>query len=1378
MPIINLDHKSFAKNNGTFLVDTGCQLNLIKEKTLNSFTKIDTSITFDLVGIGKGSLRTYGETVISVNDVDIEFQIVDDNFPIDQDGIIGIALLKKQEAILKFRQKLPGSLFIGNNEIPFVEHATFELQPRSRHLVKIPIKNTKLKTGYLKRVSLGEDVYLGEALVSNDNGYAQAFCINTTTKTIKVSIPAVEIEPYETLEPLPRTARKADTASDPEKVAALRLKKISELLPLDGLNAEETASVLKLVNEFPFQFHLPGDKIKGTKLTKHTIKTTDETPVYTKQFRFTPALNKEIESQVNTLLDNDIIEESYSPWNSPVFIIPKKDSSPQNRKYRMVIDYRKVNAKTVKDKYPLPDISEILAQLGNSKYFSILDLNSGFHQIPLDEASKEKTAFSTNTGHYHFKRLSFGLANGPPTFQRLMNQLLSGLQNIELFIYMDDVVIFSASLEEQIERLKNFLGRIKTAGLTLSPEKCYFLRREVIYLGHHISSEGVKPDAKKIEAVKSFKVPKTKKQCKQFLGLVGYYRKFVKDFAKIARPINLLLKKRVEFKWDEAAQKSFETLRDLICTAPILIFPDFNKPFYVTCDASQYAIGSILSQGPSIGEDRPIAFASRSLNEHEIRYSVIEKELLSIIHAVQHFRPYLYGHPFTLITDHRALIYINKTDDPTSRLMRWRIKLNEYDYTIVYKKGCVNTNADALSRNPVYLCTCKEEVKRTSSQVNSISITSDSDSRSVQKMPDWPDRLSVADFEMSTESFYDRFFDYENENKLSSVFFACEKTVEKNTDYFENNKIIEMDIDDDKDSSCDMTYETETTCSNEAGNGNSYGGHRVSPNFDWVPVIPGGCVSPDKNGLIRRSTEKVGARIPEVRINHSRIEPTRTDNIDVDTIPKITYNKDKLFMRNDNLINFTAIDCKIESEVTKELFEHNKFKKENMKVDDSRIGDAIGAKYNKSKYTFHLIIKNSFDDTPDLIAIKAAMQSLKLAMDNLELKSFSMSKYNNEIDCFNWNYIEQLLKEIFNKNTYKITICTGEIMIPVEFERESIIKEYHESLVGGHQGVSSLYSRIRENFYWPDLHKQVENFVLSCNSCQKNKNSNQRVRMPMHLTDTPKKAFDKIQMDILGPLPISETNNRYLLTIQCVLTKYSDAIPIPNMTAQTIACTFAEHFITRHGCPKVLQTDQAQNFMAQIMKLVCKIFKIQPITSAAYHHESLGSLERAHRVFIEYLRHYCQFRDWDKWIRYAIFSYNTSKRRSTGFSPHELVYGYPARIPSAFAQEKVPCTFDEYVNDLLTKLVTTQATASANLQQFKLSTKNYYDMDINPKDFIIGEFVYVYNEEAKKLEERWNGPYEIIDVFENYNVEILIDHKKKITKIVHMNRLKLACIRP
>ena len=818
MPVITLDHDSFVNSNGTFLIDTGCQLNLLKEKSLSSHAQVDTNVIFDLVGIGKGSIRTYGETVITIQGIEIKFQVVDDSFPISQNGIIGISFLRKQEAILKFREKLPGSLFLGDNEIRFSEHNTYELEPRTKHLIKIPIKNKDLKTGYLKRVNTGEGVYLGEALVSNNDGYAFAFCTNTTTKNINLSLPSVEIKPFETFDPPPRTAQKSDSQVDPDEANATHLAKIAELLPLKELNDEEVASVLSVINEYTYQFHVPGDKLKGTNITSHKINTTDEVPVFTKQFRFTPALNKEIESQVESLLENDIIEESYSPWNSPVFIIPKKNSTPNNRKYRMVFDYRKVNSKTIKDKYPLPDISEILSQLGKSKYFSILDLNSGFHQIPLDEASKEKTAFSTNTGHYHFKRLSFGLTNGPPTFQRLMNHVLSGLQNIELFVYMDDVVLFSVSLEEHEQKLRNFLGRLKTAGLTLSPEKCYFLRREVTYLGHHITSEGVKPDSKKIEAVKLFKVPTTKRQCKQFLGLVGYYRKFIKDFAKIARRINLLLRKGVDFKWDEAAQKSFETLRDIICTAPILIYPDFSQPFYVTTDASEYALGAILSQGPSIGEDRPIAYASRSLNEHEINYSVVEKELLGIIYAVQHFRPYLYGHPFTLITDHRALIYINKTDDPTSKLVRWRIKLNEYDYNIVYKKGCVNTNADALSRNPVYLCKCANEI--------------DLSSGALQKMLVRPDESPVAKFTMSEKSVENNNFDYENENMIASVFFACEKTDSRKFFNEKENFLINeqnaMEIDSELDidlhnvetcykkgacSSCEK-YEKYRTCSN------------------------------------------------------------------------------------------------------------------------------------------------------------------------------------------------------------------------------------------------------------------------------------------------------------------------------------------------------------------------------------------------------------------------------------------------------------------------------------------------------------------------------------------------------------------------------------
>ena len=285
----------------------------------------------------------------------------------------------------------------------------------------------------------------------------------------------------------------------------------------------------------------------------------------------------------------------------------------------MVLDFRALNEKTVGDAYPLPNIVDILDQLGGARYFSVCDLASGFHQIKMDPADSHKTAFTTPFGHYEFDRMPFGLRNAPATFQRLMDLVLSGLQGQELFVYMDDIVIYAASLEEHERKYKLLIDRLRKANLKLQPDKCEFLKTEVTYLGHVISKDGVRPDPKKLDAVRHFPRPKTPKNIKQFLGLAGYYRRFIPSFSKLAKPLTNLLKNDTTFEWTFAQEESFETLKQRLCEEPVLQYPDFSKPFILTTDASGIAVGGILSQG-EINKDQPIAYASRTLIDNELKY--------------------------------------------------------------------------------------------------------------------------------------------------------------------------------------------------------------------------------------------------------------------------------------------------------------------------------------------------------------------------------------------------------------------------------------------------------------------------------------------------------------------------------------------------------------------------------------------------------------------------------------------------------------------------------------------------------------------------------------------------------------------------------------
>jgi len=483
------------------------------------------------------------------------------------------------------------------------------------------------------------------------------------------------------------------------EIKDLRVTDVINLLRLEHLNDEERGNIVNLIKRHHDRFHLPAEHLGKTNVTTHRIITIDDTPVHTKQYRFPPIHKQEINQQVTKLVKEGIAKTSTSPYNSPVWIVPKKADSHGNKRWRMVIDYRNLNEKTIGDAYPLPNICDILDQLGGAKYFSVLDLASGFHQIPMDSADAHKTAFSTPHGHFQFERMPFGLKNAPATFQRLMDQTLSGLQGAELFVYMDDVVVYASSLREHDIKMNKLMERLREANLKLQPDKCEFLRHEVAYLGHIIGEDGVRPDPQKIAAVKNFPPPKSLKNVRQFLGLAGYYRRFIPQFSKIARPLSQLTKKETPFSWNKEQQHAFTLLKEALCNEPILQYPNFSLPFILTTDASNYAIGGVLSQKHDNG-DLPIAYASRVLNPAEGNYSTIEKELLAITYCTNHFRPYLYGRKFTLITDHQPLTWIHKVKDPTSRLMRWRLKLEEYDYEVTYKCGTMNKNADALSRNP------------------------------------------------------------------------------------------------------------------------------------------------------------------------------------------------------------------------------------------------------------------------------------------------------------------------------------------------------------------------------------------------------------------------------------------------------------------------------------------------------------------------------------------------------------------------------------------------------------------------------------------------------------------------------------------------------
>lgn len=473
-----------------------------------------------------------------------------------------------------------------------------------------------------------------------------------------------------------------------------QIDSLTNRLKIDNLNKEEISSLLGLIRDFKSVFYIDGDKLSTVGKYKHTIPTINNIPIYSKTYRFPEVHKLEVEKQIAEMLKSGIITRSSSPYNAPIWVVPKKLDNTGEQKWRIVVDYRKLNDVTIEDKFPIPNMEDLFSKLGNSQYFTTLDLAKGFHQIPILTEDRHKTAFSTSTGHYEFTRMPFGLKNAPASFQRMMNEVLHDFINNICVVYLDDILIFSTSLQEHITSLRKIFGRLSEYNLKVQIDKCNFFKRESEYLGHLITTDGIKPNPNKIEVIGKIPIPKTVKQIRSFLGLTGFYRKFIKDYSQVALPMISGLKKGSRINVNDTQYiDSFNKLKKIICTCPVLAYPNFNKIFVLTTDASNAALGAVLSQ-----DGHPIAFASRTLNKHELNYSTIEKELLAIIWATKYFRPYLFGRKFKIQTDHRPLVWLNSLKEPNVKLQRWKIQLNEYDFVIEYIKGKTNHVADFLSR--------------------------------------------------------------------------------------------------------------------------------------------------------------------------------------------------------------------------------------------------------------------------------------------------------------------------------------------------------------------------------------------------------------------------------------------------------------------------------------------------------------------------------------------------------------------------------------------------------------------------------------------------------------------------------------------------------
>ncbi|CAF1231754.1 unnamed protein product [Adineta ricciae] len=456
--------------------------------------------------------------------------------------------------------------------------------------------------------------------------------------------------------------------------------------------------ILPILQKYQSVFDTTAPSLMKTNNVHHRIPVQPHhQPIQSYPYRKSVKETTIINEQVTEMLDSHIIRPSTSPWSSPVVIIKKKDGSP-----RFCVDYRRLNLITERDVYPLPRIDDILDKLAGSRYFTTFDLKAGYWQIPIAEEDKKKTAFITTDGLYEFNVLPFGLSNAPATFQRTINSVLGSLRWDITLVYLDDTIVYSPSFDQHIQHLDQVLCALHKANVKLNSKKCSLARKQLDYLGFRITQDGIKPTTANVKKTIDFPIPTTAKAAYSFVQMAQFYRRFIKDFASIAAPLNRFKIKNAKFLWTTECQRSFDILKQKLSQYPLLAFFDGQSPLKlkINTDASNAGIGGVLHQVTADGHLQPIQYLSRSLSKQEQKYSVIEKECLAMVWCISKLRPYLYGRDFTLITDHHPLCWLNKQSSKNGRLDRWSLQLQEYTFNIKYTSGSSNCVADCLSRYP------------------------------------------------------------------------------------------------------------------------------------------------------------------------------------------------------------------------------------------------------------------------------------------------------------------------------------------------------------------------------------------------------------------------------------------------------------------------------------------------------------------------------------------------------------------------------------------------------------------------------------------------------------------------------------------------------
>ena len=1189
---------------------------------------------------------------------------------------------------------------------------------------------------------------------------------------------------------LPETQFDSWLNHDPDEYSNVNMVNINPDLP-----EEQRKAIFVLCKKYQGIFNsdnkAPPPALDPNDLTKHVmhhIPTGNSSPVNIPRRRMNPVKLARLSKKVDELLKAKHIRPSTSAYSSPPHLVPKA-----NGEDRLTIDYRMLNSQTVHDAYPLPNIIEIFDTYTHCRYFALIDLAAGYHQILMDPKDAAKTAFPGATGLYEWVVMPEGLKTAPATFQRFMNNVLGPLLKEGTWVYIDDITCGAKTFEEFLEKLERLFKRLEMHKLTCKAAKTYLGYTKLKILGNIIGDGERRTNPKLVQAVNEFPIPRTVKQLQAWIGLVNYYRSFIPRITDINAPLYQLVRKDKKWEWTPECQQAFDEIKRILTTDPVLKLPDWSKTFIIETDASDKAIAAVLSQEYD-SKLFPIAYVSRTLSAAEKNYSTTEKECLAIVYAIQQFNHYIFGHKAIIRTDHSALQWMHKLRGTNSRLERWAIQLGNYDITFEHIPGKLIPHVDALSRAGEDNYAEHKRDSKVSNKKKRAMLSQEllesaaKDAHPTKVNMFHPASLSVlTTFPPFTIISGKRVIKKGPYVPYHRVFLIRTRAASKKG----KRALIPPPS---SSSSPSITVkirrppkrkeQEERIAQEEKSKEEDYIAATYRKEFEVERIV-------DHRTNDKGETEFF---VKWKGYDSSRNTWEPADHLDNAKLAIYEYLND-LKEREGQARELPILLKQYLLNADERAQEHGK---PQIVVRDQPIPEVVLDE--KALLRNNLYTDDFISDVAILQAEDPQWQKIIDYLSNNITPSHLSAKEREIFIKEAKNYVIAPARLLFQrqvdilfrviKNTRPLQSTTEHsdsamaLVIP-EARRHYVMDNYHQSLFAGHLGIKRTYARIASQFWWPNMFSDVYNYVTHCIPCQQFKRGAliRYKRMAMPVAQYP---FHIVAVDYIGKIHTSSDGCSYIIVFIDHFSKWTIAVPTKSQDAAAFARIFLEQVVCKFGAPEFLLSDRGSGFLNDFTLALLQQMRIKKLNISAYHPQTNGQVERVNGTILDMIKTTAiEKSDWAHILQPLIFAYNTSIHESLQESPYFVLFGHQARQPFgptsitpalAIAEDAVMGR----VNEIVDHFTATREYVKEKIKQ----AQEKYLRDENGKPttlpvFSVGDKVFyksIYRPtsgETRKFLPTWIGPYVILKRHSEVTYTIKqFDVENAIPFVTHVTRLK------